>query len=128
MKKYFKEIVLIIVLCIISIVIYVVYSFGAKKGSVVRIYVDKEPYEELDLSINQTKKINTQYGINVVRIKDNKVFVESASCDNQICVNHKAISNSKESIICIPNRLVIKIEENVDGSDNKVGDIDDIAK
>lgn len=128
MKKYYKDIVLIIVLIIVSIGIYIGYSFFAKQGTKVRIYVDKELYEELDLSVNQTKKIVTEYGTNVINIKDNKVNVQSASCNNQVCVNHKPISNSNESIICIPNRLVVKIEENVEESDNKVGDIDDIAK
>ena len=128
MKKYYKDIILIIMLIIISIWIFVGYSFFAKNGTNVRIYVDKELYVELDLSVNQTKKITTEYGTNIIRIKDNKVNVQSASCDNQICVNHKAISNAKESIVCIPNRLVVTIEENVDESDNKAGDIDDIAK
>ena len=126
MKKYFKEIILIIVLIVFSIVFYIGYSFYAKKGSIVRIYVDKELYEEFDLSINQTKKITTKYGTNIIRIKDNEVIVKEASCDNQICVNHKAISNSNETIICIPNRLVVKIEEDI--NNNKAGDIDDIAK
>ena len=124
MKKYYKDIILILVLILVSIVIYIGYSFLAVNGSIVRIYVNKEFYEELDLSVNQTKKISSEYGTNIIIIKDNKVFVKSASCDNQICVNHKAISNSNESIICIPNRLVVRIEE----SDNKVGDIDDVAK
>lgn len=128
MKKYYKDLILIIVLIIVSIGIYIGYSFFAEKGTKVRIYVDKKLYEELDLSVNQSKNISTEYGTNIIKIKDNEVFVESASCDNQICVNHKAISNSKESIICIPNRLVVKIEESVDDSDSKVGEIDDIAK
>ena len=47
---------------------------------------------------------------NVVEIKDGKVSVTEASCKNQVCVRHGAISRSGESIVCLPNRLVVRIE------------------
>jgi hypothetical protein len=52
-----------------------------------------------------------QYGhYNVVVISSGEVSVTEASCKNQVCVKHGAISRSGESIVCLPNRLVVRIE------------------
>ena len=47
---------------------------------------------------------------NVVNISGSKVSVTEASCKNQVCVKHGAISRPGESIVCLPNRLVVCIE------------------
>ena len=47
---------------------------------------------------------------NVVVISGGTVSVTEASCKNQVCVKHGAISRPGESIVCLPNRLVVRIE------------------
>lgn len=53
----------------------------------------------------------TQYRyFNIVRISGGKVSVSAASCRNQVCAKHGSISKTGESIVCLPNRLVVTIE------------------
>ena len=52
---------------------------------------------------------------NVVEIRDGKVSVTEGSCKSQVCVKHKAISAGGESIVCLPNRLVVRIESGGSG-------------
>lgn len=47
---------------------------------------------------------------NKIIIKDGVVFVEKASCKNQICVKHKKISKRGESIVCLPNKVTVEIK------------------
>ena len=47
---------------------------------------------------------------NLVVIKNGTVNVVWASCKNQICVKHKSISKSGESIICLPNAVIAQIK------------------
>jgi hypothetical protein len=47
---------------------------------------------------------------NVVIIDEGSVSVSEASCKNQVCVRHGSISHTGESIVCLPNRLVVSIE------------------
>lgn len=47
------------------------------------------------------------YGM--VSIKSKKVRVLSANCRDQICVHTKEISMEGESIICLPNRVIVEI-------------------
>lgn len=54
-------------------------------------------------------------GENIVTIKGGSVTVSSASCKNQVCVRHGSISKSGESIVCLPNRLIVTIEDKSGG-------------
>ena len=56
--------------------------------------------------ISEDKQIKLQN--NVVVIKNGEVFMEEANCKNQICVKHKKIKRSGESIICLPNKVIIE--------------------
>ncbi len=33
-----------------------------------------------------------------------------ADCPDQLCVNQKPVSKNHESIICLPNRVVVEVE------------------
>lgn len=51
-----------------------------------------------------------------IKIQDGKVWVDKASCPNQLCVRQGKISAPHESIVCLPNRIVITLqgESNLD--------------
>lgn len=83
---------------------------GKDDGEYVRITTngetDRYPISE-DRTIEQ-KNGKSRY--NTIVIKDNEVYMENASCPDQICVHHKAVSKNGESIICLPNEVYIEIE------------------
>ena len=58
-------------------------------------------------------------GYNIVQINDGQVSMIEADCHNQVCVNHKPITKSNESIICLPHKVVVEIsgKEADDGYD-----------
>lgn len=49
-------------------------------------------------------------GYNTIVIRNHEVYMENASCQDQICVHHKAISKNRESIICLPNEVYVEVE------------------
>ena len=61
-----------------------------------------------ELSIYENKVIELEG--NTVEIKNGKVDVINATCKNQICVKHKIIDEKGESIVCLPNRVVVEIK------------------
>ena len=117
-----KDIFIILALSGTAFLFFAFNKIMAESGDTVFVYVDETVYAEYDLSKDNQYEINTEYGKNVITIKDRHVSVSSASCKNQVCVNHNPISKSNESIICIPNHLMVRIKS------EKNGDIDDIAK
>lgn len=85
----------------------------AGDGAKVIIESGGELYATYSLHEDRTLKVpapNSDDAYNVVEIKDGKVSVTEATCKNQVCVRHGEISRSGESIVCLPNRLVVRIE------------------
>lgn len=55
---------------------------------------------------------------NVVTISGGKVCVSEGSCKNQVCVHHAGISHGGETIVCLPNRLVVRIDPGTEKGDD----------
>ena len=72
----------------------------------VEISVDGEVFGTYDLTDDQTIKIGNT---NRVVIEDGAARMEWADCPDQICVNHRAVSKNGESIICLPNQVVVTV-------------------
>ncbi|NLY72116.1 MAG: NusG domain II-containing protein [Tissierellia bacterium] len=48
--------------------------------------------------------------INQVTIHEGQAYMSSSTCYNQHCVDHIAISKTGQSIVCLPNGLVLVIK------------------
>ena len=86
-----------------------VYKGGAVAGSYVTITVDGKEYGTYSLLEEQTITIGEGEHVNVIDIKGGKAYMTSASCPDQLCVNQNEISFDKQSIICLPNKVVITV-------------------
>ena len=79
-------------------------------GSRVIIKTDGKVYGSYSISEDRTVTVKQGKKTNTVRIHDGEVSVTHASCHNQVCVKHKAIHTTGESIICLPNKMVVQIQ------------------
>ena len=48
---------------------------------------------------------------NMLVIKDGHASIKNADCPDGLCIKQGSISKSNESIICLPNKLVVRIVE-----------------
>ena len=100
-------------LILVLLVFFAGHLFTSQKSAgVVEIQIDGKVVETLDLQKEHAFKING--GTNTVQIENGKVKMAAANCPDQICVHQKAISRNGESILCLPNQIVLKI---VDGEE-----------
>lgn len=92
-----------------------IFFMPKKQGSKVVVKVDGQVLYTKSFS-NETieKKIETTYGYNLLEIGHDYVQVLSASCPNKLDVKQGKISRVGESIICLPNHLLVTIEGEVD--------------
>ena len=96
-----------------------VYLPRVENGSVVEVRVRGKVTATYPLSSNIEKTITTEDGdSNTFCIKDHKVTMKTASCPDQICVHQGFISTSLLPITCLPNRLVIRVREEVSVPDD----------
>lgn len=108
-KKYIADIILVISLVILTLVTSI---FIYKKQTSNKIYVEVSINGEITnkYSIDENIEIMLKTG-NVLVIKDGNVCISNADCPDGLCVKQGTISKANESIICLPNKLVVRIVE-----------------
>ena len=121
-RKFKNDVIFILSLVVLTVAIGLFVYLSGEEGDTVSVYIDGEFYESYPLSVNISVDIVTgedKSGLNTLVIKDGKAYVEYASCPDGICAAHKPISREGESIVCLPNRVVVsvKTETNEDGVD-----------
>ena len=75
------------------------------------------------ISLDEDQVIEVQEGdfYNRVRIEDGKAYMEEADCPDGYCEEQGKINNRSQTIVCLPHKLVVEIEEveNSDDSQNE---------
>jgi hypothetical protein len=46
---------------------------------------------------------------NVLVIEDGKADMTDADCPDRLCVHQRAISRNNETIVCLPNKVVVQV-------------------
>ena len=82
---------------------------SGEPASKVMVWVDGNIYGVYDINENQTIEINNNGHINNFTIKDGSVSMTYSDCANQVCVEKGSITQSKDSIVCLPNRVMAEI-------------------
>ncbi|HHV62586.1 MAG TPA: NusG domain II-containing protein [Firmicutes bacterium] len=92
---------------------------GASKPAIV-IRVDGKIYRTIPLELKgrRTFTIRTRRGgYELLEIQDGKVRIAESNCPEQVCVRTGWISRPGQSIICVPNRVMVYIDGSGDGVD-----------
>ncbi|MCD8384007.1 MAG: NusG domain II-containing protein [Clostridiales bacterium] len=64
----------------------------------------------LPLDEDTTYAVQGEDGVaNLVVIEDGSVYIEEASCPDKLCVKQGKIRYAGDSLICLPNRVVVEI-------------------
>ena len=76
------------------------------------VIVDGAEYARYKLSPNFSEiiEINTQFGYNKLEIDRGKIRMLDASCEDKIDVKMGTIEKVNETIICLPNRVLVTIK------------------
>lgn len=110
MKKRKNDLILIIALLVVSLLAYLVINFFIKKdGNYVIVTVDGQEVYKLDLNKEQEVTIHGTNGDDVLVISNGKASMVEASCPDQLCVHQKSISKNGETIVCLPNKIVVEV-------------------
>lgn len=113
-----RDFILIFMLLIAAAVSYGIWYFrDAGERECVVVSVDKEQYAKYSLLDDGTYTIDIDGEYNIVKISSGYVSVTDASCPDKICVHEKAINKGGQSIICLPNKMVVTIVKNTDNDE-----------
>lgn len=82
---------------------------GSEEGSVVLIYQEGELLKEIPLNETTEFVVEGAY-TNKILVKDGKAAIIESDCPGTDCVHSGWIHEAGRSIVCLPNRVEIRIE------------------
>lgn len=131
MKK--NDIILILSILFISVLVMFAIKMINKDydNKTAVIYINKQKAYEFPITDTATeKRVSFKFGENVgyLDIKDGAVKLEEMDikvCPEKICSDTGWISESYQTIVCLPNRIAVNIESGgtKGGNDNAVDEV-----
>ena len=105
-KSPFKlwDIVLVVLLVLASF-LPIILTTSAQSDAKSVIITQNGNTESYSLEENRQVQVD---GLTVI-IEDGRVFVKDATCPDKICQHSGKIENAGESIVCLPNGVIVKI-------------------
>jgi hypothetical protein len=106
---------------VISLALVIIVSFAllflVKNNNTPKkalVYYENELVLEIDLSLKGEHEyhVSGYNGDILIKTNDNKIKVEEENSPNHICSKQGYIDSSYEVLVCLPNKVVIKIEDN----------------
>lgn len=110
-KKLKNDIILVSVIAACLLLSLAVFLLLRGSGGYAVVIVDGKETVKYPLSKDAIVNIVSDESDdhNTLKIENGKASITSASCPDGVCVAHRAISRNGETIVCLPNKLVIKI-------------------
>ncbi len=102
--------------CVLLASCAAIYSFSQtqQETGIARIYQDGELLRTINLSqVTAEERFiikSKNGGSNTIAIAPGKISVQDATCPDHVCVNQGWIQDGLYPIVCLPNKLVIRIE------------------
>lgn len=119
-KKLLHDLILLAACLFVSLFLLIFISLTKSPGSVAVVTVDGEVFGEYPLLENQEVVIETDGGRNVLVISEGYADMTDASCPDGLCCRQRRISAAGESIVCLPNKVVVTVRGDGDGGDGGV--------
>lgn len=109
-KKHRNDIILAAVLLLAALAAFAVIQLTKKSGGYAVVVQEGKEIASYPLSEDISVTFQSSNGgYNTLVIKEGKADVTEADCPDKLCVNQHSISFNGETIVCLPNKLVVKI-------------------
>lgn len=113
MTKGDKVLIFVVVMLTLLSLGFIKTQAFSNENKFISIQVNGKEIKKIIFDKNIVDKeipIKSEYGFNLVEIGDERVRVIEADCPDKIDVKQGYISKIGETIICLPNRLVVEIK------------------
>lgn len=104
-----SDIKLIVIISFISIFLLLIINLTKKDSNKALVYYNDKVIKEIDLNIDGNYEVEGYNGKVIIEVKNNKIRVVEENSEKKLCSKQGYISESYESIVCLPNKIVITI-------------------
>ncbi|MBS5886443.1 MAG: NusG domain II-containing protein [Clostridium sp.] len=114
------DFVIIAVLMVLSFLPEIILGASIGKGynnTYAEITIAGKIYKTIPLSEHkgeETIEVKTKDGLNIIKVKDNKIGIIEADCPDKVCMNPEYIEKPGQSLVCLPHRVMIEIKGKID--------------
>ena len=114
-----NDLILVGIILLLCIGFFTYRKMTEAPGSKVKITVGGELYDTLTLQEDTVYTVKIDNGAyNTFKITDGVVDMIDASCPDKLCVNQSSIQHNHETIVCLPNKVILEVvnaeDSNVD--------------
>lgn len=107
-----SDVKLIVLLLIVIGVIFIFIGVTKEDGSMAEVYYEDKKILTIDLNIDNEYIVDGELGDVVLEIKNRKIRVKEENSPKHICSKEGFIGDSSRTLICLPNKIIIKIVGN----------------
>jgi hypothetical protein len=104
---------IIIVAVALIVILFTKFFFSRPAEQQVKI-TGRSSQEYYELNEDRVVEVEGPLGITKVIIEDGEVWVENSPCREKICMRMGRIKRTGDQLICIPNRVVVEIEGDIE--------------
>lgn len=101
-----RDVILVASVLLAAAALFCALRFSRGKGGAVSITVNGEDFGTYPLSEDADIDVK---GLLTVSVRDGKAYVSSSTCRGKTCVHERPVSRSGETIVCLPNGVVVRI-------------------
>ena len=102
--------ILIISVVLVATFTLILLKITSSTSKIANVYYENEIILKIDLSLPEQEYIVKGYNGDVkIKAGNNKIKVISETSEKHLCSKQGYITESYETIICLPNKIVIKI-------------------
>jgi len=102
--------ILVVLILALGVFSLVALKHLRQVGDSVIIEVNGQVVQQLELNTSQVITVNGSIGKTTIKIDQGEAQVIHSDCPEQICVKTGKVHRAGEIIVCVPNKVVVKIE------------------
>lgn len=104
-----SDIILILVLLLAGLALTLALRGGRQQGRQVIVRVEGTQTAAFPLDTDRSFLIEGAGGTNLLVIEDGSAYLSEATCPDKLCVRQGKIRYAGDSLICLPNSVVVEI-------------------
>ena len=109
LKQHKNDLLLIVAVLLLAGVFWLCRAATRQTGAAVEVSVDGRLYETLPLHKDARLVIADGEHSNTLVIEKGKAFMSAASCPDHVCMDRGAVQYDGETIVCLPNKVVVTV-------------------
>lgn len=114
-RKLRADLILIAAIAAVALASLALFLALGEPGATVVVTVDGVEIGRYPLATPREVAIPSEGGgYNLLIIRDGEAFIREASCPDGLCADHRPISRVGESILCLPNKVAVRVEGETD--------------